>query len=138
MSFEKQLKEVFDIDIWELKSQYQPAEISDNMSKVCEASSSEQNTQNEPQLLYSNGKDSSKLINVFVSDATFLIFYKNIANALFLKSKVNIYSYTCNSSIQEYAGINLFQDDFTLNGVAMLSTSNKKYILSKLYPHADF
>lgn len=137
MSFEKQLKEVFDIDIWQLKSQYKPIEILDDTPKVYEASSSEQDTQNEPQLVYSNDQDSTKLVNIFVSGTKYLSFYKNVAKALFSKSKVNIYSSISNNFTREYDGINLFQDDFMLDGADILSTKNKKYILSKLYPYAD-
>lgn len=138
MSFEQQLKDVFDIDIWDLKPQYKIAEPQENIEIQEEVSINDnQPVMDKSQLLYSNGKESSKIINIFIKNTANIAFYKNIFNSLFFESKVNFYQ-TNNASLDECDGINFFEEDFILRDVELLSVQSKKYILSKLYEHADF
>ncbi|AIT08639.1 hypothetical protein LO80_00710 [Candidatus Francisella endociliophora] len=138
MNFENQLQEVFDIDLWELKEQYKPCK-----SESLVVAEEQKETQNEeaviePQLLYSNEKNSSKLINFFISDTLNINLYKNIAANLFFNSQINIFHSEIDPVLDKYKGINILEKDLIIKDTDLLSIQSKKNILSKLYEYADF
>ncbi|QIV96199.1 hypothetical protein EDC55_10112 [Allofrancisella inopinata] len=141
MDFEKELKEVFDIDIWNLKDKY-----SSNSQKSKQELSSvttvvtkkrffvDAKLDNKP--IYSNNIDSDRVINIYISEELSINFLKNVIESLFFKSKVNMYKVS--KSLDQQAAINICQKDFILNEFELLSVESKKYILQKLYQYADF
>lgn len=138
MSFESQLKDVFDIDIWQLKSQYMPIKDDNLADNIKVNVNSDKTTQITPEILYSNDIDSHKAINIFISDSSSINFYKNIAASLFFKSKVNIYSYQPLTDLENINSINITDKELLKDGVDLFSLESKRNILEKLYQYADF
>jgi len=151
MSFENEIKQVFDIDIWQLKPQYSQEksndiEALDTPDAVEVKATVQTDVDNNPvvihtnELAYSNDIASEKVVNIFIDKSFNLNFLKNITEKLFFKSKVNIYygSTTNSKSIDEKGVLAINQDDFISQEHSLLSVENKKYILEKLYQYADF
>ena len=136
MSFDKYLKDIFDIDIWQLKSKYKQEQQVSTESHNTTLNNPKAIQEDVHKLLYSSDNNSEKIINIFISDTAKLVFFKNVSNSLFFKSKVNIYQSSQLSSNND--GINLYDNDFISKAYDLLSIENKRYILTKLYDYADF
>ncbi|WP_150468256.1 chloroquine resistance protein [Francisella sp. SYW-9] len=144
MSFENQLSDIFDLDIWELKPQYKSSSQSqadfENNTINSEESivSLKQEVDVTKELVYTNSIDSNKIINIFIQKDLNIQFLNNIVDGLFFNSKVSIFRVQSSDIQLESKEVNLFEKDFILDSDKLLSVQNKKYILSKLYEHADF
>ncbi|QIV94676.1 chloroquine resistance protein [Allofrancisella frigidaquae] len=141
MDFEKELKEVFDIDIWNLKDKYSSnsqkskQELSTVATIVTKKSFFvDAKLDNKP--IYSNNLDSDRVINIYISEELSINFLKNVIESLFFKTKVNMYKVS--KSLGQQAAINIYQKDFISDEFELLSVESKKYILQKLYQYADF
>ncbi|KEI35608.1 hypothetical protein FRA_31c04240 [Francisella sp. W12-1067] len=141
MDFEKELKEVFDIDIWNLKDKYSSnsqkskQELSTVATIVTKKSFFvDAKLDNKP--IYSNNLDSDRVINIYISEELSINFLKNVIESLFFKTKVNMYKVS--KSLDQQAAINIYQKDFISDEFELLSVESKKYILQKLYQYADF
>lgn len=144
MSFENELKQVFDIDIWLLKPQFQQKKEATEVLKTDNSSSATNSKKaketNTCELIYCNNLTSDRTIN-FVIDKPFnLNFLKNIIEKLFYKSKVSVYyANSINTNLTAAANdLVIYQNDFISLEYNLLSIESKKYILKKLYHYADF
>lgn len=142
MNFEDQLRDVFDLDIWELKPQYKTIHKSqlgiNDYQETLEVIEDEPEHLDNKSLIYTNNIESNKVINIFLVNNLNLEFLKNITKSLFFNSKVNLYKIE-SLDIQDTSNeINLFEKDFIINASDLLSYQSKKNILSQLYKHADF
>ncbi len=135
MSFAKELENVFDIDIWELKPEYKP-QIDTDTTKISIASDIVPCIVSDT-LIYTNNSSSSKVINIVISNDSQVTFVKVVSKQLFSKSRVNIYKHMNNSSSVDNS-INILSSEFINDDLDLLGVANKKYILEKLYPYADF
>ena len=151
MNFENEIKQVFDIDIWQLKSQYSQEnpndmEALDTPDAVEVKTTVQIDVDNSPviihtnELAYSNDIASEKAVNIFIDKSFNLSFLKNITEKLFFKSKVNIYygSATNSNATDQKGALAINQGDFISQEHSLLSVENKKHILEKLYQYADF
>ncbi|ASG68038.1 hypothetical protein fh0823_05400 [Francisella halioticida] len=142
MSFESQLGDIFDLDIWELKSQYKSLNHLQTDSKPTKPkefiSAIEQKQVSSEKLIYTNNIDSNKTINIFLANKPNVRFLKNIVDNLFFNSKVNVYKVQSLGLRNDHDEINLFEKDFIADNGNILSVESKKYILSKLHKYADF
>ena len=138
MSFVSQIEEVFGVDVWELKPQYKAMQQNQATNDTQQQDEIITVNPNHLELIYSNEVTSSKIINILLSAKLNLAFLKNIANSLFLNSKVSIYKSNDISFFEKLEGINLSEKDLLSDNTGLLSIQNKKYILSKLYEYADF
>lgn len=146
MSFESQLSDIFDLDIWELKPQYKQykqlnhsqADNDDHQKPLETIIDTKQEQINAKELIYTNEIASSKVINLYLENNFNINFFKNVMSSLFFNSKVNIYKIQSSDFQNDENDINLFEKDFTTNSNNLLSAKNKKDILSKLYKYADF
>ena len=148
MSFENELKQVFNIDIWQIKPQFLQknsneietlgAETSDTVE--IKATEDTKNIEIVNPLAYCNDVVSDRVINFFIDQSFNLNFLKNIIDKLFYKSKVNIYygSSTNDKVANEKGVLVINQNDFISAEHSLLSVESKKYILEKLYQYADF
>lgn len=145
MSFDKELQDIFGIDVWLVKPHFKKTDEekidSEQLIKIEEpqvenvkTGAVDDSNDIETKLIYSNDNQSSKIINIFISEDHNLNFVKNICEKLFYKSCANIYigQHSCENNI------NIDFKDCLLKDNDVLSTSNKEYILSKLYQYADF
>ena len=150
MNFENDIKQIFDIDIWQLKPQYSQ-EKSNSMEDLDISDTSEikgavqidiDNSLiiHTNELAYCNDIASQKVVNIFIDKSFNLNFLKNIAKKIFYKSKVNIYygNATDSNATDDNGALVINQGDFISQEHSLLSIDNKKYILEKLYPYADF
>ncbi|AJC49171.1 chloroquine resistance protein [Allofrancisella guangzhouensis] len=135
MSFEKELKDVFDIDIWCLKDKYSSSNqtTKQDLSVVVDPIKKENL---DSKFIYSNNVDSDRFVNIFVSEDLNLNFLRNVIQSLFFNSRVNIYETSKN--LDQQGAINIYQKDFISDEFELLSVESKKYILQKLYQYADF
>ena len=152
MNFENELKQVFDIDIWQLKPQFsqekfngiEGLDISDTIEIKATVQTDIDNNfiahTHTDELVYCNDIISEKVINLFIEESLNINFLKNITEKLFYKSMVNIYigSSTNSKFTCEKGTLVIHQSDFVSQEYSLLSIENKKYILEKLYPYADF
>ena len=143
MSFENQLSDIFNLDIWELKPQYKQLNDSqthndDHQKSLKTIIDTKQELVNTKELIYTNKIDSNKVINLYLENKLNINFLKNIISNLFFNSKVNIYKAQSLDFQNDENVINLFEKDFTTNSNNLLSAKNKKDILSNLYKYADF
>ncbi len=153
MNFENELKQVFDIDIWQVKPQFSQKEycaFEDSSdikalktvaqiditldAEVCDSSF----LGNE--MAYCNDISSDKVVNLFIDKSFNLNFLKEIVEKLFYRSKVNIYyGSSANYKLANKNGTLIInQDDFISQEHSLLSVESKKSILEKLYQYADF
>ncbi|MED7819815.1 MULTISPECIES: chloroquine resistance protein [unclassified Francisella] len=142
MNFEDQLRDVFDLDIWELKPQYKTIHKSqlgiNDYQETLEVIEDEPEHLDNKSLIYTNNIESNKVINIFLVNNLNLEFLKNITESLFFNSKVNLYKIE-SLDLQDISNeINLFEKDFIINASDLLSYQSKKNILSQLYKYADF
>lgn len=142
MSFENELKQVFDIDIWQLKPQFSQQRASEiqasNISEIIETAIAVETTIKEDrELVYFNGVTSEKVIKFFIDESFNLNFLKNIVEKLFYESKVSVY-YGDSDLTAEKDVLVINQNDFISSEYSLLSLENKKYVLEKLYQYADF
>ena len=145
MNFENELKQVFDIDIWQLKAQF--SQGNSNESKILDISSTvaikaieETKIKAVNELAYCNNVISEKIINFFVDKSFNLSFLKKIIQKLFYKSKVSVYygnSINFESTVEK-GGLLINQNEFILQEYSLLSVENKKNILERLHQYADF
>ena len=148
MNFENELKQVFDIDIWQLKPQFsqensnEVATLEVEISDVVDVKTIEDAPDIEivNQLVYCNDVASDRVVNFFIEESFNLNFLKNIVEKVFYKSKVSIYyGNSLNSKAVNVRGaLVINQDDFISAEHSLLSVESKKYILEKLYQYADF
>ncbi|API86890.1 hypothetical protein [Francisella uliginis] len=144
MSFENQLSDIFDLDIWELKPQYKSSNQLQTDNENSNVNLEEitvdlkQNSLISRELVYTNNIDSNKIINIFIENDLNTNFLNNIVDNLFFNSKVSIFRIQSTDFQTDLNEINLFEKDFILEGSNLLSTQNKKHILAKLYEYADF
>jgi hypothetical protein len=153
MSFENELKQVFNIDIWQIKPQFSQEKHSaledfsdiktlktvEKIDTILESKVND-NFLFTTELVYCNDMSSDRVINFFIDQSFNLNFLKNIIDKLFYKSKVNIYyGSSANSKLaDESDALVINQDDFISQEHSLLSVENKKHILEKLYQYADF
>ncbi len=151
MNFENELKQVFDIDIWQLKPQFyqekhrnldiKDVESLENIddTMIVETLTAD-NSLAYHDLVYSNKISSDKVINFIIQKSISLTFLKNIIEKLFYKSKVCIYyaSSTNDKVANENGALVINQEDFIQQDYKLFSVESKKYILEKLYQYADF
>ncbi|QEO56852.1 chloroquine resistance protein [Francisella marina] len=135
MDFVRQVEDIFDIDIWELKPAY--SSIKQTQSEIIDENSHDA-TKKELEIIYTNIVDSSKIINILLSDKLDIGFLKQVANSLFFKSSVYIYKSNDIKDFNDLKGINLSEKDFICDNCELLKIQNKKAILSNLYKYADF
>lgn len=146
MSFDKELQDIFGVDIWFIKPSFKKdsnARPINNTFIEVDTQTTDKKTKHtlvegspkiDSKLIYTNENASSKIINVFISDQEHLSFVKNICDKLFYKSLVNIYIGT--QHIDNNININF--DDCLFVDKEVLSVANKKNILESLYQYADF
>ncbi|AXA33869.1 hypothetical protein [Francisella adeliensis] len=149
MSFDNEIQEIFDIDVWLIKPAFvekdenelesdkpelQESQPQDIKTEVVDELVNEAKAV-ESKLIYSTENESSKVINIFIAEEKNLNFIKNICKKLFYNSSTNIY-------IGKYHikddNININFRDCLLEDKEILSITNKKHILEKLYQYADF
>ncbi|MBK2114098.1 chloroquine resistance protein, partial [Francisella orientalis] len=90
MDFVRQLEDIFGIDVWELKPEYrftQQIETQTITEKLVDVEPSGKNLE----IVYTNEVDSSKIINILLTDKLDISFLKQIVTNLFFKSNVCIY-----------------------------------------------
>ncbi|MED7789403.1 chloroquine resistance protein [Francisella sp. 19X1-34] len=144
MSFESQLSDIFDLDIWELKPQYKLSSQSqidfENVTVNLDEPIAE--FKQEPaiteELIYKNNIVSNKIINIFIQSDLNVQFLNKVVDNLFFNSKVSIFRVQSTDIQLDSNEVNLFEKDFISKKVNLLSAQNKKYMLSKLYEYADF
>ncbi|AFJ43442.1 hypothetical protein [Francisella orientalis] len=137
MDFVRQLEDIFGIDVWELKPEYrftQQIETQTITEKLVDVEPSGKNLE----IVYTNEVDSSKIINILLTDKLDISFLKQIVTNLFFKSNVCIYKTNNINSFYSLEGVNLAENDFISNDYKLLDIQNKKTILSNLYKYADF
>ena len=124
---DKEISEIFNIDIWELKKSYNQNKAIKNIIN------------NDFKIVYSFNIGSSKRnIKFYISSLDKLNSFINISKALFFKSNIEIIHY-----INEINNIkndnNIFIDSFILDKKFKLnSIEQKKHILNILYDKSDF
>ncbi|QIW10272.1 chloroquine resistance protein [Francisella sp. LA112445] len=144
MSFENQLSDIFDLDIWELKPQYKSSNQlqTDFESSAINLEESMTNPKEEVdtsrELIYTNNVDNNKIINIFIQSDLNIQFLNNVVDSLFYNSKVSIFKVQSTDIQLDSNEVNLFEEEFILDKGDLLSIQNKKHILSKLYEYADF
>jgi hypothetical protein len=144
MSFESQLSDIFDLDIWELKPQYKSSTQSqadfENSTINLEESmtNSKQEVDASRELVYTNNVDSNRIINIFIQSDINIKFLNNITDSLFFDSKLSIFRVPSTDIQLDSNEVNLFEEEFILDKDDLLSIQNKKHIQSKLYEYSDF
>ena len=124
---DKEISEIFNIDIWELKKSYNQNKAIKNI------------VNNDFKIVYSfDIEDSKRSVKFYISSLDKLNSFINISKALFFKSNIEIIHY-----INEINNIksdnNIFIDSFILDEKFKLnSIEQKKHILNTLYDKSDF
>ncbi|MEY8701671.1 chloroquine resistance protein [Francisella philomiragia] len=137
MDFVRQLEDVFGIDIWELKPEYKSTQQIETQT-ITEKLEDTKPLEKSLEVIYSNEVESSKIINILLSDKLEISFLKQITNNLLFNSNVYIYKSDNVNNFYDLDGINLTEKDFINNDCELLDIQNKKAILSNLYKYADF
>lgn len=125
MDFVRQLEDIFGIDVWELKPEYrftQQIETQTITEKLVDVEPSGKNLE----IVYTNEVDSSKIINILLTDKLDISFLKQIVTNLFFKSNVCIYKTNNINSFYSLEGVNLAENDFISNDYKLLDIQNKK------------
>ncbi len=146
MLFDKNISEVFGIDVWQLKPEYSSKiDIDDSMVESVEETImeakiendvSEKSTKPVSDILYSNNVNSSKKISIYISTDESLDLFKEVTLKMFYKSSVNIYSN--NTQKDSALGITISGKDIVKDFSEVNSLENKKSIFTKCYEYADF
>ncbi|QLE78347.1 hypothetical protein FLM55_00780 [Francisella sp. Scap27] len=145
MSFDNEIQEIFDIDVWLIKPTFVEKDKKElDLIKSEPKESQLPDIKIEPinktktiesRLIYSTKNESSKIINIFIAEEKNISFIKNICEKLFYNSSTNIY-------VGEYQArdnnINIDFKNCLLDDKEILSIASKKHILEKLYQYADF
>lgn len=136
MSFNQDIHDIFDIDIWCLKDSYKNnVTLESKNSDVVETNVTK--SESKYDLLLSIDNDSDKLINFFISDINVLNLIKKISTAMFYNSKVCIYGYNNLPDLNDIEGINIVDKNFIADYSTILSVDSKKEIFKKLYEYSD-
>lgn len=137
MDFVRQLEDIFGIDVWELKPEYKSTQQIETQP-ITEKLEDTKPLEKSLEVIYSNEVESSKIINILLSDKLEISFLKQITNNLLFNSNVYIYKSDNVNNFYDLDGINLTEKDFINDDCELLDIQNKKAILSNLYKYADF